>query len=538
MTAEDHDSSSDEQAVATQLGFEFTVTHSDTEPAVPESPTISSISTRSPFSSGFPSRVSTPGLGIPSQSWSNTPPTSPLADHTPAPAPVPAAQPDSPTRQTAVPQERRRMAASREEKKFDYFTGEDPEEDPRKWLKRLGNRISESAKTDEEKIEAAGGWIDASTPAESWFEDEGSKLKTWKEFRTAFVERFERKTAESPEEAEEKVLQVELNERELGTMVKDKDGDILGRAHDLWIDKVCKVARKVKAEDNVAERVRRALPAPLKKYVNKPVKDFNDLQKKLHAVTSEQLGVELESQRRLQNLEDRLAQVPDTPTSSIRRSMQNVRIGTTGMGSLPVGEREFFSDTRMRPSNMFAAYYAPLRPPMPPPPPYPPFSPGRGRPYRPTQRIAADPQDRLRRVNANAIPPPPDTPDGRAAYQQQLNKWNADNPGNPFPNETRPYPLSPGTAAVGSNECFRCGKVGHRGTQCTSATNIPHSEYLWRREVARIKRAVGNPGPTDVAATYYVNAAADVYQQDRDPYHDYWVNYYPTYGYEDGQGNE
>jgi len=52
------------------------------------------------------------------------------------------------------------------------------------------------------------------------------------------------------------------------------------------------------------------------------------------------------------------------------------------------------------------------------------------------------------------------TTEGRAAYQAQVMAWHAANP-NRKPDEQHPYPLMPGTPAVGSCECWDCGQKGH-----------------------------------------------------------------------------
>ncbi|KII84709.1 hypothetical protein PLICRDRAFT_179055 [Plicaturopsis crispa FD-325 SS-3] len=102
---------------------------------------------------------------------------------------------------------------------------------------------------------------------------------------------------------------------------------------------------------------------------------------------------------------------------------------------------------------------------------------GGGAPGRPSLRgrlIA----DRYRDLKANSSPPVPDTDEGRAAYRTQVSAWMRTNSGFE-PDEQHPYPLSPGTSAAGTNECFRCGKGGHRSVVC-QAPPMPGLEQRWR----------------------------------------------------------
>ncbi|KAF5384398.1 hypothetical protein D9615_003113 [Tricholomella constricta] len=80
----------------------------------------------------------------------------------------------------------------------------------------------------------------------------------------------------------------------------------------------------------------------------------------------------------------------------------------------------------------------------------------------------------------------PNTPAGIALYNDQISKWHTDN-GTRGPNETRPYPLSPGSSPVASDECWKCGRTGHVGPSCTQ-TSAPGLEVRWRMIATSIKK--------------------------------------------------
>ena len=90
-------------------------------------------------------------------------------------------------------------------------------------------------------------------------------------------------------------------------------------------------------------------------------------------------------------------------------------------------------------------------------------------------------------VIIGCIPPPHlDTATGWAAYEADLAEWNRVSYGRAA-NESRPYPLTPGTSPVASGECFGCGRPGHGSAACTSNRRIPEGERAWRQKANSIR---------------------------------------------------
>ncbi|KIM71871.1 hypothetical protein PILCRDRAFT_16639 [Piloderma croceum F 1598] len=88
-----------------------------------------------------------------------------------------------------------------------------------------------------------------------------------------------------------------------------------------------------------------------------------------------------------------------------------------------------------------------------------------------------------------ALPQHPNTAEGQATYQAQVRVWHAANP-NQKPDEQHPYPLSPGTPAVGSCECWDCGQKGHMQSAAVCAGAVlPEPERDWRCIAGFITRA-------------------------------------------------
>jgi hypothetical protein len=73
--------------------------------------------------------------------------------------------------------------------------------------------------------------------------------------------------------------------------------------------------------------------------------------------------------------------------------------------------------------------------------------------------------------------------------------------------DTTPVPLRPGTAAICSSECFKCGTHGHRATQCVLADN--HPARLSKEEARWCVLCGGILGPINRGMTTEVHLVFD-----------------------------
>lgn len=111
----------------------------------------------------------------------------------------------------------------------------------------------------------------------------------------------------------------------------------------------------------------------------------------------------------------------------------------------------------------------------------------------------------------------PDMEMGRAAYTQQVKEWHDKYGADAMPTLHRPYPLKPGSALLGSRECFTCGMVTappHQSISCTNAPAVPQ-ETRWREIVSSmVGRAVwaqSNVATQSTAVQYVATAPAPYY---------------------------
>jgi len=86
----------------------------------------------------------------------------------------------------------------------------------------------------------------------------------------------------------------------------------------------------------------------------------------------------------------------------------------------------------------------------------------------------------------------------------QIIEWHRANPGI-APDEQHHYPLTPGTAPIGSRECYDCGQPGHgQGAPppvCPGQT-LPDPERTWRRIAGYIDREFKKESRAAAAVNY------------------------------------
>ncbi|KAJ7051501.1 hypothetical protein C8F01DRAFT_640878 [Mycena amicta] len=113
-------------------------------------------------------------------------------------------------------------------------------------------------------------------------------------------------------------------------------------------------------------------------------------------------------------------------------------------------------------------------------------------------------RDRVRVAIANQAP---NTPAGRTAYAQQIQAWDAQHAGRNVRMETSGFPLTPGTAAPCTSECWKCGLVSnppHSARDCPNPP-VPALERRFRSLAARALGARANIAVAPVNAVHYAD---------------------------------
>lgn len=169
----------------------------------------------------------------------------------------------------------------------------------------------------------------------------------------------------------------------------------------------------------------------------------------------------------------------NSPTKTIRNQLANTMITQQPVGKTTQGDP--FSSVGGGGGNLFNT-----RSPRPP---------------------ATEAEKAILKASLALYPIQPDTPEGNAAYREQLRTWRRINGDNPVSKATG-FPLRPGGAPPGSGECYNCGRTGHRRINCQTTGNdkIPQLEATFRAICGSI---LGQPSYRTAQINYVVTSEED-----------------------------
>jgi hypothetical protein len=376
------------------------------------------------------------------------------------------------------------------------FTGKPEDQDPQDFMNRLERVIlMKTGLSEAEKVRFLELSLKAKSPAAAWFTTLTKANKaSFTSARDAFEIRWpikavtEKTTAEKQALLDETVLKIS----DLGKRIAASVGAEEELSHVVWADKVERLAGDIPDTNNLlVASTRKKLPKPLLKLVGLKSMTWKEFADAVRDITLEELMEKVEEDRELARY---VPAAPNTPSKALGSAFQNINIGPQPS----------------QPRTLFPNQYQTAQTP------------------RPTSGFSADKpaHERLADVLTKALPVHPRNVEGIALYNAQILLWQSTHgQSGKGPNETRPYPLTPGTVPVASGECWKCGHRGHHPSPCVNPP-VPALETKWRSIAQTIRKRTETAAATAVNVNLVVEDSNEIqtYNADKLAYLQQLVN--------------
>lgn len=453
----------------------------------------------------------------------------------------------------------------------DYENGEEPTNWIRKYQLSLPPSYSDADKISRFELQCA-----AASPAEAWFASlTAANTTSWSTFITAFKTRWPppAQVALSVAQKKDRIRAVVLKDEEVGVMIEEDRGSEWG--HVKWARKIVRMAQGFNdSQCHLLDVVLENTPEVLRDFLSDNYSTWADFEADVSKVSASHL---LKAKQRLA-LEKKLREDVNKLQSQIT---SNEGKTTTTPPTQQTNQSTFATPSPYRygyryaqtpqapPPQLIQPSLSQLpHPPQPIPQPYPiiqnpqvpqtpqantmfttatPAARGNlfygyrgGYPQTPTRGRGGSLADRTRLAAQYAtIPHHPDSDTGKQAYAQQVQEWHTAHGADAIPNSSRPYPLKPGTAPLGSRECFNCGLATaptHQAYECNYPA-VPAQETKWRETVSRlVSRTLATAPLTGTPANVQFVAPAPPHTMSQMAYQ-YYAPPSDPYGMYDLEGN-
>ena len=325
--------------------------------------------------------------------------------------------------------------------------------------------------------------LKAKSPAAIWFTTLTKANKaSFASARDAFKLRWPVKAITEKTTAEKQALLDEtvLKMGDLGRRVAASVGAEEELSHVVWADKVERLAEDIPDTNNLlVASTRKKLPKPLVKLIGLKPMTWKELADAVRSITLEELMEKVEDERDLARY---VLAAPNTPSKALGTAFQNINIAPQARGSTPDQYRVAQTNPQL------------------------------------TSGFSADKpaHERLADVLNKALPLHPRNGEGMALYNAQIVLWQSTHgQSGRGPNETRPYPLTPGTVPVASGECWKCGHRTHHPGPCSSPP-VPSLETKWRSIAQTIRKRAETAATPAINVNFVAEESSEVHTYEPD----------------------
>ncbi|KAJ7710328.1 hypothetical protein B0H17DRAFT_1190099 [Mycena rosella] len=353
------------------------------------------------------------------------------------------------------------------------FKGDGVGENATDFLNAIRCRILLSAAwTDDQKIEYFELSLKDGSYASNWFAKlKVADKKTFKDLAAAFRTQWPVKemVEKSKGEVQEELLGLALTLGEVGVRVEE-DG-IQEWGHVRWALKVAELGARVDPGGGFIAQVVKNIPDTLLLHVDSKSREtWSGLVQAMKDIPPSDLASIPRQEERIDAMQQQLNSANTTIAGMQQTPTRGLATAFSGM--------VVSSPARNHPDPVRHTLFPPAN-----------------AAVKPAQRYRPD-HKCLQMIKAVPVTIHPHTPAGQAAYTQQMTAYTQAH-GAGKPSEDRPYPLSPGTVAVGSGKCHQCGQISHFFDKCTVATERREAELRWRQVVqSTTSRSSRNSSPS------------------------------------------
>lgn len=369
---------------------------------------------------------------------------------------------------------------------------------PSDFLKAIKHSfLASGTMTDDQKVGLFELYLKSDSPAEEWYNDAKTPKKTWQELEQEFKIRFPniKKATKTTPELERELGAMRITTEELGKTEKYRGEEV--HTHMIFAEKILDLAKRAKIEASTSGlwNVRDELPEVLREKIPENQPSWTAFAQAIKSVDmghiregvrkyKEKAASEAQMKADINLLKQRTANATmgsvDSPTKAIRAQLANAAISQPA-NNRPAQGDPFGSAGGGGGGNLFNT-----------------------KPARPPETEA---EKATIKVSIALYPLQLETPEGEAAYLDQLRAWRRVN-GDNHVSRTTGFPLRPGGAPPGSGECYGCGRLGHKRFECqgTGYKKIPQLEATFRAICGSI---LGQPSRRSAQVNYVATGGED-----------------------------